>query len=266
MCIVPFAVFLKKNRHYLIFDADKREAYCSGKKVRREDITLNLPAHPVLFSLLVIGSLFVVNIAASNFENLFNPVQNPQIFLPTSVIGILLVFLSTAVLPALFEEWIFRGIVLRSLLPYNRYFAIIASAILFGVMHNDAGQMFSATVFGILVGFAYVSSGSLFIGVVLHFINNAFSVYNSYAYAFSESGSMAQYFSDIWVIGFMLLAICSAIIMLFVKTTAFRIDDKNHGNYPELSMEKVAVSVIATKTVYVFMGILIVFRIFAKIW
>ena len=91
---------------------------------------------------------------------------------------IVLMVFTTAVVPAFVEELLFRGVILTNLLPYGRVTAVFGSALLFGAMHQNAGQFFYAVVAGLVLGYAYVKTRSIWCGVLLHFVNNFYSVLN----------------------------------------------------------------------------------------
>lgn len=88
----------------------------------------------------------------------------------------LLGVLSIAVVPALIEETVIRGIVMQPLRKYGDKFAIVASALLFAVMHGNMVQIPYTVVGGLLLGYLAVVTGSLWPSVILHFINNLYSV------------------------------------------------------------------------------------------
>ncbi len=88
----------------------------------------------------------------------------------------LLGVLSIAVVPALIEETVIRGIVMQPLRKYGDKFAIIASALLFAVMHGNMVQIPYTVIGGLLLGYLAVATGSLWPSVILHFINNLYSV------------------------------------------------------------------------------------------
>ena len=85
-----------------------------------------------------------------------------------------------AILPALIEEWAFRGVVLRALLPYGRTFVVFFSSALFGLMHLDPAQSVFAFTFALVLAFVYASTGSLWMCVFLHAVNNAISFLAGY--------------------------------------------------------------------------------------
>ena len=89
---------------------------------------------------------------------------------------LVLMFFTTAIVPAFVEELLFRGVVLGNLLPYGRTTAVLASALLFGAMHQNAGQLLYATVAGLVFGYIYVHTRSLWCCVLMHVCNNFLSV------------------------------------------------------------------------------------------
>ncbi len=100
------------------------------------------------------------------------PMQNE----PYELYQIFFVVLTTAVVPAIVEELLFRKAILGALLPYGKTTAIIASAILFGLMHQNVLQIIYASVAGIFLGFIYVETRSYLCVFLIHFANNLFSV------------------------------------------------------------------------------------------
>lgn len=80
-------------------------------------------------------------------------------------------FLYSAVLAPLSEEIFFRGYLLRSLKPYGKRFAIVASAALFGLFHGNLLQMPYAFAVGLLLGYVTVEH-SIFWAMGIHVFNN----------------------------------------------------------------------------------------------
>lgn len=99
---------------------------------------------------------------------------------PEGFFGFLLTFIATAIVPALVEEFACRGIVIGLLKKYGEAFAIITSAIVFGVMHGNFDQMPFAVIVGLILGYIYVKTGSLWASVAVHCTNNAISVIFTY--------------------------------------------------------------------------------------
>ena len=92
---------------------------------------------------------------------------------------IVMSFLTMAIIPAFVEEFLFRGLILTNLRPFGRGVAIVGSAVLFGLMHQNIQQIFYATVAGLVLGYIYEATDSIWCGILLHLVNNAFSVFES---------------------------------------------------------------------------------------
>ena len=78
---------------------------------------------------------------------------------------------SLLVLP-LAEELVFRGVLMRGLKPRGRNCAIVTSALMFGLFHDDVVQGLFAFGCGLLFGFVAMEY-SLVWSIVLHVFNNA---------------------------------------------------------------------------------------------
>ena len=95
---------------------------------------------------------------------------------PRGALQTALFVLQTALAPALIEELGFRGVALQSLRKFGDRYAIVFSALLFALMHRNMTQFFFAFVAGLALGYAAVVSGSLWTGILIHCMNNMFSV------------------------------------------------------------------------------------------
>ena len=88
-----------------------------------------------------------------------------------------LVILAFAVTPAICEEIAFRGFLLSGFRQSERVIlAVLLSSFTFGIIHVIPQQVFNAMLLGIVLGAMCVRTGSLFPGIVYHFIHNSLSV------------------------------------------------------------------------------------------
>lgn len=90
-------------------------------------------------------------------------------------------FFTLAVLVPLIEEFAFRGVLLSSLRKYGIGFSIVASALVFGLVHVQLGNVVFATIAGLIMGFVYARTNNLWLTIVIHGINNGLSVLGSYS-------------------------------------------------------------------------------------
>ena len=81
--------------------------------------------------------------------------------------------IGVAVIPAFFEEFIIRGCMLNSYLGTGRIRAsVLLSALLFGLMHMNATQLFYSFVMGIVLALLFTLTDSIWPGILFHFLNN----------------------------------------------------------------------------------------------
>lgn len=84
--------------------------------------------------------------------------------------------ISIVVLAPLCEEFIFRGTILRGLASkISPLVGIIASSILFGVIHLNLQQGMGAFLIGLFIGYVYYKTHSIWAPIFVHFVNNGFS-------------------------------------------------------------------------------------------
>lgn len=88
-------------------------------------------------------------------------------------------FLMICIFAPIFEEILFRGIILKGMLNHgiNPIIAIVVSAIIFGFAHMNPWQFIGAGTLGAIFGFVYYRTKSLFLPILLHALNNSLSFY-----------------------------------------------------------------------------------------
>ena len=87
-----------------------------------------------------------------------------------------------AVLPALGEEFLFRGILQKLFkeMTQNVHVAIIITAVIFSAIHMQFYGFLPRMMLGILFGYLLHWTGNLWVPVIAHFINNAAAVVFAY--------------------------------------------------------------------------------------
>lgn len=106
----------------------------------------------------------------------------PEYEVPETVPGIILYVIALTVAPAFIEEIIFRGIVMQSLRRFGDIFALVSSALIFGIFHLNLIQMPFAFFLSLGIGYLVLRTGSLWVGVIIHFINNSVAVAFEFLY------------------------------------------------------------------------------------
>jgi membrane protease YdiL (CAAX protease family) len=84
--------------------------------------------------------------------------------------------ITVAVLPAIAEELIFRGVIARSLARHSQILAILVSAVLFAAYHMNPMQSALVFPFGLALGYIAVRADSIVPTMIGHAINNAIGI------------------------------------------------------------------------------------------
>ena len=98
----------------------------------------------------------------------------------------LLMVLVSAVLPAVVEELIFRGAILRGFVRYGPVVAVIVSSVLFSLFHLNPLQTVYQFALGVVLALVVLKTGKLIYAIILHFINNFVIITYTYIAGTSE--------------------------------------------------------------------------------
>jgi membrane protease YdiL (CAAX protease family) len=138
---------------------------------RRKKMNLGLFA---VFACLCLASQLVNSFWISGLEWIMNRFDRSVEEILESVSGssdTVSMFLYASILAPVWEELLFRGYVLRALRPYGKRFAILGSALLFGLFHGNLLQTPYAVVMGLVFGYMTVEY-SIVWAILLHMFNN----------------------------------------------------------------------------------------------
>lgn len=126
----------------------------------------------VAYAFLVVGefTIFLLPEPSGIWKKLFDMLnQSMKEVFNHRLVG----FLMVAVAAPILEETLFRGIILKALLKKTSpYWAIMISAIAFGVFHMNPWQFLYATVLGLFLGYIYWKTRSLFYPILIHMLLN----------------------------------------------------------------------------------------------
>lgn len=124
----------------------------------------------------LIGAISAItsNISGNTASNAISKVMDNPLWLN---------LLLLAVLPALVEEYVFRGLIFLGYKKRNPLKAVLLSAVLFGFMHLNINQFSYAFVLGIVLALLVYATGSIIPGILVHFTINGYSVVVSYILA-----------------------------------------------------------------------------------
>ncbi|HOX81385.1 MAG TPA: type II CAAX endopeptidase family protein [Chryseolinea sp.] len=95
-----------------------------------------------------------------------------------STAQIVVAFIVIAILPAIGEELVFRGIIQKELFrgTKNSHLSIWIAAAIFSAIHLQFYGFVPRMLLGVLFGYLYHWSGNLTLSMLAHFVNNGFTV------------------------------------------------------------------------------------------
>ena len=187
----PWAIylnaFLTEFAYFLIFiiysklhkiDIKNATSLTIPKLNKRTNIAL-----PFIVSLLT----FVTFFCSLNFINMITHFLSQGLVAPTSSVPLanfgqfLLSILFFAVVPAVVEELLFRGLIFNGLKnSFNAKVAVILSSIIFTLIHFSIFQTVYQLILGVVLSLILLFTNSLLLTMLMHFLNNFLIVFISY--------------------------------------------------------------------------------------
>ena len=133
-----------------------------------------------------------------------------------SLVGMIMMLVWTCLVAPVTEEYLFRGVILRTLSKHSVGFGIVASAFVFGMMHGNMAQTPMAFLIGLVLGYVAAKSGNIRQTIFLHFVNNCFAslpqAVNYFCPGFNGWVETAYFYLDI----FEMLFAAGALLYFFV--------------------------------------------------
>jgi len=97
-------------------------------------------------------------------------------FQEIAISPIILIITVTIIAPV-YEEVIFRGILLKGMASkINPIVALVVSALFFALVHLNIPQGINAFLLGLIIGAIYLDTGSIYLCIFAHFLNNSLGV------------------------------------------------------------------------------------------
>lgn len=189
----------------------------------------------------VIFLAVLVFFGSLNFTGIFNNFvqtlsQKTSLSVPLgNVWELLLSSLIFAVIPAVCEELLFRGVMYNALRRrFGAKMSIFLSALLFAIIHFSILQTMHQFIMGLVLGCLVYFTGSIVYGIIFHFVNNLIVLVLSFAdigkiFVFSSAGVLEV------LLSMLILCVMAGLVILFLyilnKYT------KKHKNYFNLEKD-----------------------------
>ncbi|MGM0463557.1 MAG: CPBP family intramembrane glutamic endopeptidase [Bacteroidota bacterium] len=115
----------------------------------------------------------------------------------TTIGGLMVNMLIIAVIPAVGEEFLYRGVLQKIFMAWFRsgHLAVLLTAFIFSATHLQFYGFLPRFVLGLAFGYMYLWSGSIWLPVLAHLVNNAIPVFLSYLLGWENINSAVDEFS-----------------------------------------------------------------------
>jgi len=140
-----------------------------------------------------------------------------------------MVFLMIALFPAVCEEFFFRGTMQEIFQKWfkNPHLAIVATGIIFGVIHFELFNFFAISLMGIILGYLYYITKNLWVSILCHFLNNGLTyllllLSKRQMINFDPNGQIPIY-----------ITILAGVLMMVFITLLARINERKRGSLEE---------------------------------
>lgn len=130
----------------------------------------------IKMAVAVIISAYPVIAILNSFSMLFVKNQVAAVMPYMMKLGYFPMLLVMAVMPALNEEFLCRGILYGAYRHHSKKAGIFLSALIFGLLHLNFNQMPYAVYLGIVFALMVEATGSIYTSMLMHFLLNGFNV------------------------------------------------------------------------------------------
>ncbi len=96
-------------------------------------------------------------------------------------------FLLVALVPAILEEMVYRGVFFQAYCEEGVFSGAILSGLLFGLMHGNLNQFLYAFLMGMVFALTVYATGSIFGSMIMHLTVNGLSTIILYVYPFLQN-------------------------------------------------------------------------------
>lgn len=154
---------------------------CSYNNKKTDDnlkkFSIKQKAKIVLISITIIfGLQFLLSLVI--YPNIGLDYSSTDLFdvnYESSLFSKVILLFALAVTPAIFEELFFRKAIIDLSSKFGKKFALVFSALLFGIIHMNLSQGLFAFIIGLIFGMIYLYTNDIKLTMFIHFINNGFA-------------------------------------------------------------------------------------------
>ena len=145
----------------------------SGFSIRKLPLLLSLLSTALFGQILFNAFSYIIGIGGADFTSSSSYILSD---IPTST-SFIYVFTAFALVPALAEELLFRGIFFKEYSKYGAIPALVVPSLLYAMSHFDLASFSSHFLMGFVLSYAVLLTNSIWSAIIMHFLANLMNVY-----------------------------------------------------------------------------------------
>ncbi len=209
--LISEAMLVVPTFFILLFSKEKVKDVLHIKKIKWTTffgvIAFTLATSPLITVVNLASQLFVENTVSTNSAQFLS-------------LGAPLLIFFIGVLAPICEEVVFRGAIFSGMKKEGNVFkAILASGLLFGLLHMNVNQACYAFVIGVLLGFLVEATGSIFSSILYHVLVNATNAIMMVITSSAMSDELMETAQEAVSTGMLLNMVCVYFVLAVIGTT-----------------------------------------------
>lgn len=184
---------------------------------------------------LFIGLMVVINAVGNLLRSIAGAIagtnSNAVSTMPQDIVSVIVYFITSCVLAAVFEEVLFRGCIQAMLEGFGLKLSIIVTSLIFTVLHNNLLEILTIFVLSTALGYVREISNSVRPCIVLHFVNNVFSFIMRMVS--ERMQTMAAFALTFWLViaAILLFSGAIAVVKYYKLWGKLKIPSRSRGEY-----------------------------------
>lgn len=255
---IPYTIcnFLLYIAIYLVYNKTSKIEFSAIKP------KFKMKWHTYLIAIAIgVISLFGIQYFIGAVDNVLEAMGYPleqglSIINPTNWGSYFLAIFILAIMPAIGEELMFRGMILQGLRSrFNDVVSVVLSALMFALMHANLQQLVYPFLLGLIMGWIALRTGSIISSIVVHFVNNFLVV--TFSFIQNMTGFSLSLAGEWWlyVLAIALLAVTFGICYL-IDCFYFKHKSREEREKTSFKTSKfIYISLVVSVFVFLFMTI-----------
>lgn len=242
--LITFAQFMLLLMPAVILNILRGESFKDGFKLKKPNIPISLLGlagiviiQPFLQFFVIIQNKILFSLPLgqdiiNQLKEIFELLEGTtlKLVMSYSVPEFIVVVFVIAVTPAICEEFLFRGLILRTFeKSYSPMNAVILTGLIFALFHFHPFNLVPLIVLGFFISYIAHFSGSIYPAILIHFVNNFISAIAVYLFGKEVLDDSAVGNQEL--IWYGITALISLIIFLIIISIIKKIYNKSKGEY-----------------------------------